>query len=202
MYCRIFFETFYRLDAITYIGGGLMQNSDTVSRFDEIYSSTYKAVLAYITVKCRATADINDIFQNTYMELFQVLCKHGVSYVTDEKGLVFRIAKRKLARHYSLFNRMRNIIPLKSESEDGYETELSDIDLCELSIEDIAVNQVILDSAKEFIQQKPEDVKKVFYLFYEVGQTIPEIAELMQISQSNVKNKLYRTIKELREIYK
>jgi len=180
-----------------------MQNEDTILQFNEIYNSTHNAVLAYITSKCNATADISDIFQNTYMELYQVLSRRGISYVTDEKGLVFRIAKRKLARHYSLFKRMQNIVSITYENNDGSECELeiSDIDLNDLSVEDITVNQIILDKAKEFIKQKPEDVKKVFYLFYEVGQTIPEIASLLSISQSSVKNKLYRTIKELREIY-
>jgi len=179
-----------------------MQSGDVNSRFNEIYNSTYKAVLAYITAKCEFTADINDIFQNTYMELYQVLCRRGVAYVTDEKGLVFRIAKRKLARHYSILKRMQNIMHITVESGEGCGTEVSDIDLYDLSMEDIAVNQVLLDTAKEFIRQKPEDVKKIFYLFYQLGQTIPEIAKLLSISQSNVKNKLYRTIKELREVYK
>ena len=179
-----------------------MQSGDVNSRFNEIYNSTYKAVLAYITAKCQVTADINDIFQNTYMELYQVLCRRGVAYITDEKGLVFRIAKRKLARHYSIIKRMRTIIPIIIEHGEGCGTEISDIDLYDLSMEDIAVNQVLLDNAKEFIRQKPEDVKKIFYLFYQLGQTIPEIAKLLSISQSSVKNKLYRTIKELREIYK
>ncbi|MDR2569235.1 MAG: sigma-70 family RNA polymerase sigma factor [Oscillospiraceae bacterium] len=180
-----------------------MKNEDIISKFNEIYNSTHKAVLAYITAKCKATADISDIFQNTYMELYQVLNKRGVSYITDEKGLVFRITKRKLARHYSFFKRMQNTVPITSESidESKSEPEISDIDLNKLSMEDIAVNQILLDNIKEFVRQKPEDVKKVFYLFYEVGQTIPEIAELLSISQSSVKNKLYRTIKELRSIY-
>jgi len=179
-----------------------MQNGDATLHFNKIYDSTHKVVLAYITAKCKATADISDIFQNTYMELYQVLCKRGMSYVTDESGLVFRIAKRKLARHYSILKRLQNTVPISSENdneESGF--ELSDIDLNSLLMEDIAVNQVLLDNAKEFIKQKPEDIKKIFYLFYETGQTIPEIAKLLSISQSGVKNKLYRTIKELRKIY-
>jgi RNA polymerase sigma-70 factor (ECF subfamily) len=66
--------------------------------------------------------------------------------------------------------------------------------------EDFAVNQILLETAQRFILQKPEDVKKVFYLFYNVGLTIPEIAKELSISESGVKNKLYRTLKELRNL--
>jgi RNA polymerase sigma-70 factor (ECF subfamily) len=58
----------------------------------------------------------------------------------------------------------------------------------------------MLDEIRRFIEQKPQDVKKVFYLFYDAGHSIPEIAQLLSMSESNVKHKLYRTLKELRAI--
>ena len=58
----------------------------------------------------------------------------------------------------------------------------------------------MLDEARQCIQSKPEDVKKIFYLYYDMGLTVPEIAEKLSVSQSNVKNKLYRTLKELRNL--
>ena len=51
-----------------------------------------------------------------------------------------------------------------------------------------------------YIEQKPPDVKKIFYLFYNIGLSIPEIAGELSLSESGVKNKLYRTIKELRNL--
>ena len=54
-----------------------MSNPNIASRFDDIYDSTNQAVLAFITAKCKNTADISDIFQDTYMELYQVLIKRG-----------------------------------------------------------------------------------------------------------------------------
>jgi DNA-directed RNA polymerase specialized sigma24 family protein len=43
-------------------------------------------------------------------------------------------------------------------------------------------------------------VKKVFALFYEADLSIAKIAENLSISESNVKHKLYRTLKEIRSI--
>ena len=177
-----------------------MSNPSISSRFDEIYDSTNKSVLAFITAKCRNTADINDIFQDTYMELYQVLIKRGDNYVKNEKAFLIRLAKQKLARYYSLLERMNIVVSVNAANEDGEEFNLSDFEMDSFLMEDYAVDQILLDDARKFIQSKPDYVKKVFYLFYDVGLTIPEIAESLSISESNVKNKLYRTLKELQKL--
>lgn len=196
-------ETFcgYRA-AIIVRGGDLMSNPNAVSRFDEIYNSTRKAVLAFITAKCGRTADINDIFQDTYLELYQVLSKRGADYVTNGNAFVLRIAKQKIARHYSLLERLRFFISMTTTNKDGEEVELSDLEADAFLTEDFTVNHILLETARQFIQQKPEDVKKIFYLFYDVGLTIPEISRMLALSESGVKNKLYRTLKELRKLLK
>ena len=179
-----------------------MSNPNVASRFDEIYNSTNNTVLAFITTKCGRTADINDIFQDTYMELYKVLNKRGVDYVTNEKALVLRIAKRKIAKHYSLLERLRMFISLYATNEDEEEIDLSDFEIDAFLVEDFAVNQIMLETIKQYIKQKPKDVRKVFYLFYDVGLSIPEIARELALNESNVKNKLYRTLKGLRNLLK
>jgi len=179
-----------------------MSNPNIASRFDEIYNSTNKKVLAFITAKCGRTADINDIFQDTYMELYQILNKRGVDYITNDKALVLRIAKRKVARYYSLLERMRIFISLNAANEDREEAELSDFQADAFLTEDFSVNKILLESARQFIFSKPEDVQKVFYLMYDVDLSISEIAQALSMSESSVKNKLYRTLKELRNLFK
>ena len=68
--------------------------------------------------------------------------------------------------------------------------------------EDFVVDRIVLEEVKRILFQKPQDVKKVFYLFYEVGLTTPEIAKALSMSESNVKHKLYRTLGELRALLK
>ncbi|MCL1794438.1 MAG: sigma-70 family RNA polymerase sigma factor [Oscillospiraceae bacterium] len=186
--------------------GDIMAGSDIVSRFNEIYDSTNKYILAFITSKCGNTADINDIFQETYMELYQLMSKRGADYITAEKALVTKIAKQKLARHYSLAKRLQMFIPIsaRKKDSDNEEIDLSDAAadsfLAEDSTEDYVVNQILVENARKFIQTKPAEVEKIFYLFYDVGLTIPEIAENLSLSESSVKNKLYRTVKELQNL--
>ena len=170
------------------------------SRFDEIYNSTHKAALTFITAKCSRTADISDIFQETYMELYQVLVRGGPSYITNERAFVLRLAKQKLARHYSLQERLRIFVSSIAVNEDGEEVDLTDYEVDLFLTEDFAVDKITLDEAKEYIFSRPEIVQKVFYLFYDVGLTIAETADALEISESQVKNKLYRSLKELRKL--
>ena len=182
-------------------------STNVTARFNEIYNETNKSILAFITVRCGNTSDINDIFQDVYMELYQILAKYGTDYITNPKAYVFKIARHKLARHYSLLSRLRTFISLTIPQKDkNDETTDADIEivydsfLSEDNTEEYVVNQILLEDARRLIRQKPEDIRKIFYLFYDVRLTIPEIAKELSISESNVKNKLYRTIKELQNL--
>jgi len=176
-----------------------MSNQNIASRFDEIYDATSKSVLAYITAKC-VTADISDIFQETYLELYRVLTDRGVDYIKHEKAFVMQIAKHKIARHYSLMERLRMFVSTTSVNDDGGEVDITDLEVDAFLTADFSVNYVLLETAQQFIHAKPEIVQKVFFLMYEADLTIPEIAKTLSISESNVKNKLYRTLKELRNL--
>jgi len=177
-----------------------MSNPNTATRFDEIYNSTNKAVLAFITAKCGRIADVGDIFQETYMELYRVLDKRGVDYVTNEKALVMRLAKQKIFKHYSLMERLRIFVSTTMVNDSDDEIDLSDFEVDGFLTEDLAVNNVMYEKARQFIESKPNDVQKVFYLTYDAGLTISEIAKALSIKESSVKNKLYRTLKELRNL--
>jgi len=174
-----------------------MPAQDVATRFEEIYHSTYKKVLTYITAKCRHTADIADIFQDTYMELYQVICKRGLDYVANDEAFALWLAKKKLARYYSLRVRLQMLVSFKGAED---ETDLSDFEADAFATEDFAVNHALLEAARQFIQAQPEVVQKVFYLHYEVDLTIAEVAKALSMKESTVKSKLYRTLKELRKI--
>jgi len=176
-----------------------MSSQNIASRFDEIYDSTRKEVLAYITARCGRTDDIGDIFQETYVELYKILVNRGADYVTHERALVMRIMKRKLSKHYSLLERLKNFVSMTSVIEDE-EVDLAEFEADDFFTEDFAVNNIMLENARQFIKSKPANVRKVFYLMYDAGLTIPEIAQALSMSESNVKNKLYRTLKELRNL--
>ena len=177
-----------------------MPESAIASRFDEIYTATHRAALTFITAKCARTADISDIFQDTYMELYQVLQKRGADYIANDKAFVLRLARQKLARHYSLQQKLRMFVSAYTAGDDGEDVDFTDFEADAFLIEDFVVQQATLDAAREYIHSRPEIVQKVFYLLYDVGLTIGETAAALEISESQVKNKLYRSLKELRKL--
>ena len=190
-------------------GCDVMSGENIDSRFNEIYDTTNKIILAFITAKCGNAADINDIFQETYMELYQRLQKRGADYVKDGKNFTLKIAKNKIARHYTLAERLKIFVSTTIKSEDNTEYQTNyyedketnkDLFLAEDNIENYIINQDILENVRQFIKQKPADVEKIFYFFYELDLSISEIAQILSITESNVKHKLYRTLKELRDL--
>ncbi|MCL1866054.1 MAG: sigma-70 family RNA polymerase sigma factor [Oscillospiraceae bacterium] len=180
-----------------------MTGQSIASRFDEIYNFTYKSVVSLVTSKCGNTADIGDIVQDTYMELYRLLNRRGADYIQNEKAMTLKIAKRKLSKYYSLSQRFRNFVPLMSVNEEGEEVPLSDLESATSqtsSIEDFTINKMLIEEAWRVLEAKPQIIQKIFYLYYEGNLTIPEIAQTLSLTESGVKNKLYRTLKELREL--
>ena len=176
-----------------------MSNPNIASRFDEIYEKTSKSILAYTIAKCGRTSDVSDIFQETYMELYRVLCNRGIQYVTNDRALVYKIAKRKIAKYFSMLERLKGFFSL-TPSEFGNNQEFAEFDCEAFYVEDFAVNHVLVESVKQELYSKPEDVQKVFYLYFEVGLTLSEIAEILALTESSVKNKLYRTLSKIKEL--
>ena len=43
--------------------------------FEKIYKETYSKVLKFAVIKCRNLDDVNDIIQDTYLELLKLLKK-------------------------------------------------------------------------------------------------------------------------------
>lgn len=93
-------------------------------------------------------------------------------------------------------------VPLVIKNDDGEETELPDIEADAFLTEDFVADKLMLKNIRSLLQSKPQDVKKIFYLFYDLGQSIPEIAKALMMSESSVKHKLYRTLKEIRNLLK
>lgn len=178
-----------------------MVDQDITNLFNEIYDSTNKKVLSYITTKCSRTSEIADIFQETYLEIYTALRKHGPDYVNNREAFVMKIARQKVYRYYSFRDRVKSIIPLLSSDEDDNEVNIVDLEKSDISFENEESEKAVILQVNEFLFQKPAEVQKIFILFYYMDKTIPEISKMLSMSESNIKNKLYRTLKELRKLY-
>ncbi len=179
-----------------------MKTKNNETAFNKIYDSTNKKVLALITAKCCNTEDISDIFQETYIELYSVINNKGVDYIENPEAFLAHIVKQKIYRHYSVAQRFKMQISLHQLDKDGKEFDISDTVINEMSVEESYVLKEEVDEITSYLNSKPQITKKIFHLYYSLDKSIPEIAELLEIGQSSVKNHIYRTLKDIQENFK
>ncbi len=185
------FETIsFVFDTYRVKGGEDMRELDR--KFNEIYDSTYRATLIYVTAKCRNTEDIADILQETYTELYTVMCRRGADYIKDADAFVRKVAKSKVYRHYSLFERIRDNIAA-TELDEVFAEDSFDL-------ENTVIDKLTVEEVDKHIFSKPQVTQKIFCMYFSLDMTISEIAKALDVGESYVKNKLYRTLGELREM--
>lgn len=160
--------------------------------FENIYQRTYDNTLKFIVIKCNNIDDINDIIQDTYIELYHKLQRKNID-VENEKNYIVGIAKNIIKRHYRKVKNENNEISINE-----YENmEVSD----DINIEDNFITQENAKDVWNYIENKDIITTKVFYLYYILGYKIEEIADEMNLNLSNVKSRIYRNIKEMKKIF-
>jgi RNA polymerase sigma factor (sigma-70 family) len=175
--------------------------SDLSEVFNGIYDETYPATARFVASKCGSVHDIADILQETYAEVYATLLRKGADYPRNAAAFVRQVARSKVYRHYSLGERLRLLVPLVVTDADGAEIPVTDFEPNREDVEERLVDRVLIDDVWERLSHEPDDVQRIFYLFYVLDRPIPEIAADLRLGRSNVKNKLYRTLKALRTLY-
>lgn len=165
-------------------------------QFNVIYNNTYHSTLRFIICKCPNINDTNDILQETYLELYKLLNKKDITDTNLEVYLI-KIASYKIKKHYSLLQRTRyKRLLSKIEKEDIIDSVEDTID-----IEEIISNEDFCQQIWQYVKSKQGMISKVFYLRFSEELSIKEIAEELEISESQVKNHLYRVLKEIKNIF-
>lgn len=167
-------------------------DSERNEAFIKIYDSTYQGVLHFVASKCQKPSDIADIVQNTYYNFYSRLCSKGLAHIKEPKRYLMRIARDELYRYYGTLAMLRRNVPVFSQGEILPQEELQF--LADNSMEDK------LDAAElwERISQKDETTVAILTLYFVSDLKISEIAKRIGEKESFVKNRLYRTIRELK----
>lgn len=162
------------------------------TNFEEIYSRTYQSVLKYVVCKCQSFEDVNEIVQDSYLELYKILKQKHFILIRNETAYMIGIAKNILKKYY------RN--KYKDNSKLLYFSAESEIELVSnLNLETDIINQENVSQIWDYLNDKDVLIAKIFYLYYALGLKISEIAQEFSINESTVKNYIYRTLKELKE---
>lgn len=169
------------------------------SFFNVIYDSCYNKVASFVIAKCARVQDAQDILQEVFIEFYNLIEKKGVVYVNNPEALVMQMAKFKLSKFYKAGEKFKNEVPLYSQNLEGEEYENFSLDI---DVPEEFVNKQTIDEIWRILRGKQQDVLKIFVLYYYLGNTIKEIAIYLEMSETAVKHKLYRTLASLRELYK
>jgi len=112
------------------------------------------------------------------------------------------IAKKKLSKRYSLKNRLKRLLPLTKTNEQDEEYTRGDFSDIEGSYDDIdeaLIKQETIDAVWQIINAMGAQTIEIFRLRYLEELQIDAISERMNLPKHTVKNKLYRTMEEIRQ---
>lgn len=172
--------------------------TNRLERFNEIYESTYYDILGFIIKKCYNTNDVNDILQETYLELWKIINTKNID-ITNSKSFVIGIAINKIKKYHTIIGKIKTISLF---SENSNNIELIDTLETDVDIEEIMINIDEWTRIWNYIKKKKnQDIPKIFYLHYKLELSIKEISLELNIGESYVKNLIYRTFDELYSIF-
>ena len=162
----------------------------TKETFEFLYNSTYKSVLKYTICHCKNLDDVNDIIQDIYTELYETIVNKKYINLENIESYIIGIAKNKIKSHYNL---------LKVDVTIQVDNDIEMINDNDIDIENDLITKDNVLQIWKYLKNKSELTARIFYLYYVMEIPIKTITEDMQITESNVKNYLYRTKKELKE---
>jgi len=142
--------------------------------------------------------DVKDIVQNIYLDVLKRLKRNDFPIYP---AYIMGIAKNKVRDYYRLNYKVK-IISLFLKIKDQGEVSLIDTIPSEINIESQIIRKENIQLISKYLKKKKVIIFQIFYLYYDQDYSIKEIANELQISESNVKNYLYRTLNELNTLMK
>lgn len=161
--------------------------------FEKLYNETFDDISKYVICNCSNISDVNDIIQNIYLDVFKIINKNN--YDLLNKKYIFGIARNKLNDYY------RNSYNKKFISSFSQKEYTDDFKDDKIDVEKSFFLKYDSDKVWNYLR-KNTLIAKIFYLYFYYGLTIVEISKSLNISESSVKNYLYRTLKKLNKYMK
>lgn len=164
-----------------------MINHSTLNKFEKLYNDSYSTISKYVVCNCSNIEDVQDIIQNIYLEVYKKIDK------IDNTSYILGIAKHKIKDYYRFSYKRKNISLFETKDD----MNLIDNIPNDINIEKSYLNKYDVEQVWNYLKRKNITIARIFYLYYYLDFSIKEIAKELNITESNVKNHLYRTLKEL-----
>lgn len=159
--------------------------------FGSIYNRYYTAIFKFLL---KRTADQNlsaEICSQVFLKALKQLHKYEFRGVPFSSWL-FRIASNELGQYYRISNKRRVV-----SIEDSYFPEIAEEAKIGFDVSDNYedLKEVLLNTLDEL---KENDLKIIEMRFFE-KRPFKEIAEIMEITESNAKMKTYRILERMKK---
>jgi len=153
----------------------------------------YKKMAYTVALKVMRNAqDAEDTTQESFIKVFQNL--HSFKKESKFSTWLYTIVYRTAA-----YNLRKNKIPTQQINEDITEAHpTEDVNLSEAELNE----QLALKQLKYAINKLPRTESLLISLFYINENSIAEISEITNLSESNIKVKLFRARKKLKKLLK
>lgn len=169
-----------------------MASKSNLDLFNKIYDETYSDILKYIIIKCHDINDANDIIQEVYLEFWKILNKKDIDD-KNIKSFLIGISINKIKKHYTVIQKIKYILVSDKDEDNAIEKIKDNVD-----IEKLVIKKDDFNNIWDYIKHKKnQNIPKIFYLYYVLELSIKEISSTLNVTDSYVKNIIYRTIKEL-----
>ena len=165
------------------------------SCFEKLIHRHKDKVFAYISLYIRDQSLAEDIFQDTFLKVFQSV-KNGKYYDNGKfVSWVMRIAHNLIIDHFRRIKQMNTI------SNDNYESDLFNSTIfAEKSIEDDMVNRQIQKDIRKMINLLPDDQREVVILRHYAELSFKEIAEITDVSINTALGRMRYALINMRKI--
>lgn len=172
-----------------------MNSYKLLKKFEKIYNETYDSTLKYILCKCSILDDVDDIIQETYLELYRILKEK--KEILNYQAYIISIAKNKIIKYYTTNQKVKTISIFQET-----DNEESTIDLeSGIDIESEFITKDNIHRIWNYISSINTDVAKIFYLHFALDMTYNQISKELGINESTVKSSLHRMLKRIKESY-
>lgn len=164
----------------------------TANDFDSIYHQTYNSVLKHAIVRCADFNSVNEIVQDTYIEFYKKIKKVRKIELENITSYIIGIENNILKRYFK--NKMEKFNMVSIDSNE-FKIEIED----ESNLEDNFITKENINEVFEFIKSKDILTLKIFYLYYMFDLKIDDISLELNLNISMIKNRIYRTLKEIKK---
>lgn len=179
-----------------------MVNEPLEQYFNHIYNETITSVSRFVVSKCGNLLDSEDILQNIYARFYQRISKKGYKDIENPEAFLINIAKYECKTYFGVSRKKQDTQTVFSDFTEEQAIQIeAEMSRSEKNLEDVLCNQVMAQQIFDEIANQDEVTGRIFYLHFVCDMKLDEIANVLNMNLSSVKNKLYRTIERQRKKY-